>query len=86
MSGKWHMSGRDHRGSGSLEDGGVLAGWVVGKDKCGQLDPGLATPGFRESLRRELYDIAKGLHWESRDLGGLRSTNPFLPPPPPPSL
>lgn len=81
VSGKWHMSGRDHRGSGSLEEGGVLAGWVVGKDKCGQLDSGLllATPGFRESLPRQLYDVVEQLHWEFRDLGGLRSTNPFLP-------
>lgn len=27
MFGRWHMSGRDHRGSGSLQEGEVLAGW-----------------------------------------------------------
>lgn len=82
MSGKWHTSGRDHRGSGSLEEGGVLAGWVVGKDKCGQLDSGLllASSGFRESLLRELYDVI-----ERAPLGVPRPRRPevYQPLPPP---
>lgn len=46
--GKWHMSGRDHRGFGSLEEGRVLEAGVTGRDECGHLDPGLllASPGL----------------------------------------